>query len=138
MARTLLAVLGGLLVMVLVVAGLEALGHALFPAPAGVDFNDPEVLRTLLDALPVGSLAMVVLGWALGTLAGAWVAARIARQFRLSAALAIGAVMTLLVAANVAMVPHPVWMTLAGLLLPLPLAFLGWRLAAGKPGAIQA
>lgn len=138
MGRALLAVLAGIVVMALVVAGLEALGHALFPAPAGVDFTDPEVLRKLMQTLPLPSLAMVVAGWALGSLAGAWVAARIARRFRLSAALAIGAVMTLLVIANIAMVPHPVWMSIAGLFLPLPLAFLGWRIAAGNPGALEA
>ena len=50
----------------------------------GVDFSDPEMLRKVMDALPVQSLAMVVIGWELGTLAGAWVAARIARHYRLA------------------------------------------------------
>lgn len=132
MGRTLLAVLAGLIVMMLTVAAVEAVGHTLFPPPEGVDFRDPEVLRRLMDTLPAQSLAMVVFGWALGSFAGAYIAARIARVSRLSAAIAIGAVMSLLVIANIVMIPHPVWMILARLALPLPLAWLGWRTAAGR------
>jgi len=130
-ARTLLAVLAGLAVMVLTVAAMEWLGHAMFPPPTGMDPADPEALERIIEILPVPSLAMVACGWALGSLAGAWVAARLAREFRLSAALAIGAVMTMLVLANFVMVPHPLWMVFAGIALPLPLAWLGWRSATG-------
>lgn len=131
MPRTLLAVLAGLAVMMLTVAAMEWLGHAMFPPPAGINLADPDALERIIRILPVGSLAMVAGGWALGSLAGAWVAARVARQFRLSAALAVGAVMTMLVVANFVMVPHPLWMILAGIALPLPLAWLGWRSATG-------
>lgn len=131
MPRTLLAVLAGLATMVLTVAAMESLGHAMFPPPAGVNLADPEALERIIEVLPVASLAMVACGWALGSLAGAWVAARIARQFCLSAAMAVGGVMTMLVVANFVMVPHPLWMILAGIALPLPLAWVGWRSAVG-------
>lgn len=129
MARTLLAVFAGLAVMLVTVAALEALGHALFPAPPGLDFDDPERLRRVMELLPPAQLFAVLAGWVAGAALGAFVAARLAREYRFSAALSVGAVMLLLVVANLVMLPHPWWMAIGSVLLPLPSAWLGWRLA---------
>jgi hypothetical protein len=40
----------------------------------------------------------------------------------------LGVVMLALVALNFSVIPHPVWMVVAGLAIPLPFALLGWRL----------
>ena len=61
--------------------------------------------------------------------AGGWVAARIARH-RMAAALIIGVLVLAGVIANNAMIPHPLWMTVAGIVLPLPLAWLAARAAS--------
>jgi len=59
-------------------------------------------------------------------IAGA-VAARVAGSYRTACALTIGAVDVTLIAMNAVSIPHPIWMLAAGLLLPIPLAWLAAR-----------
>jgi hypothetical protein len=128
MLRTVAAVLVGLVVMLAVVAGVELLGHALFPPPPGLDVSTPDGLRAALGKLPFAALAFVVLAWTLGAFLGALATAWIMREHRGAGALAIGVVMLLLVALTLTAFPHPWWMVVAGLVLPLPAAWLAGRL----------
>lgn len=128
------AVLAGLVAMLLVVAGVEYIGHTLVPPPPDIDLSTPDALRAALRQLPFASLAFVVLAWTLGAFLGALVAAALLPAHRGSAALAIGTVMLLLVAFTVVTIPHPVWMVIAGLALPLPAAWLGGKaVRAARP-----
>ena len=129
MGRTIVGVIVGLLVMAGCVAAVEWLGHALYPPPAGLDYQDPAQLQALMQSMPWQAKALVVLAWTLGSLAGGFVAAMIARARRRGAALCVGLVMLALVGINLAMIPHPAWMMALGLLLPLPFALLGRELA---------
>jgi hypothetical protein len=115
--------------MLVAVIAFEKAGHALFPAPAGVDFSDPEQVRRVMELLSPGALFAVLAGWVAGAALGAFVAAKLAREHRLAAAMSIGVVMLLLVVANLVMLPHPWWMALGSVLLPLPSAWVGARLA---------
>jgi hypothetical protein len=135
LARTLVGVFVGLAVMLLTVVALEAIGQLAFPRPAGLDFGDPEQARRVMELLPPGALFFVMAGWVAGTAFGACVAATIARELKLSAAMAIGAVMQMLVLANLVMLPHPWWMALGSALLPLPSAFLGYTMAVRRAAA---
>ncbi len=129
MGRTLLALLAGLVAMVLTVFLLESAGHMVFPPPANMDFSDPAAQKAFMESLPIGALAFVILAWAVGALVGSYVAATIARQHRLAVALVVGVVMIALSVATMAMIPHPLWMIVLGVALPLPMAWLGARVA---------
>lgn len=129
MGRTLLAVIGGLVAMVACVAAVELLSAWLYPPPPGVDYHDPAQLRAAMPTIPWQAKALVILAWTLGSLVGAYVAAKIARSMRRAAALAIGCLMMTLVGISLVMIPHPAWMIALGLLLPLPFALLGRELA---------
>ena len=129
MGRTLLAVIVGLVAMVASVAAIELLSSALYPPPAGVDYHDPAQLRAAMPGIPWQAKALVVLAWTLGALAGAFVAACIARAHRRGVALSIGVLMLVLVSISLVTIPHPAWMLALGLLLPLPAALLGRELA---------
>jgi hypothetical protein len=131
MLRIVGAVLAGLVVMLMTVAGVEYVGHALYP-PA-VDLSTPEALREAIMKMPFASLAFVVIAWTLGAFLGALVAAAVLPAHRGAAAIGIGTVMLLLVAFTVMTIPHPVWMVLAGLVLPLPAAWFGAMLIRRKP-----
>lgn len=129
MGRTVLGVVAGLVAMFVVILVVEFLGAQLFPPPAGVDMRDPDALAAAMTQMPMGALAIVVVAWVLGAFAGGWVAARIAvRHSRVAAA-----VVALAVVAGVVMmmvtIPHPMWMGALGLLLPVPAALAGARLA---------
>jgi hypothetical protein len=127
--RTILAILAGLLVALATIIALEYLGMSLFPMPVGVTLQDETDLARLVAEAPTGKLLWVVLGWALAALLGGWTAARLSRAHRRIAALSVGGLIVAGVAATVATIPHPGWMVAAGLLLPLPLAWLAARLA---------
>ena len=123
MGRTILGVLAGLVVAWLVMTLCEFGSLALHRPPPGLDLRNPEALALHIAAAPASAMLLVLIGWVLGAFLGGWVAARIARHRR-AAALVIGALVVLGVVANNMMIPHPLWMTIAGVLLPIPAAWL--------------
>jgi hypothetical protein len=131
MGRTILGILAGLVVAWLAMTVGEFASLFLHRPPAGLDLRDPQALATHIAAAPLSAMLVVVVGWALAAFVGGWVAARIARH-RLAAALLIGILVLAGVIANNAMIPHPLWMTVAGIALPLPLAWLAARAASPR------
>ncbi len=73
----------------------------------------------------------MVAGWTLGSLVGGYIAARISRLHKRGAALSIGILMVVLVIMNILMIPHPLWLSVLGVTLPVPFALLGRKLAGG-------
>ena len=125
MLRTLFAIVSGLFAMMIVITTVEIVNAKyLFPPPPGLDLTNAETIANFASTMPTGALAIVLLGWLLGVLVGASVAAWIATRHRMACALAIGAVDVVLTAANAVSIPHPTWVMAAGILLPIPLAWL--------------
>lgn len=137
--RYVLAFLAGALVAGFVVAGIEGLGHAVYPPPAGLDPSDMEQLKAMVATLPIGALLFVLFAWAAGAYAGGLVAARIAPARRGLLAASIGALMLAAVVANLALIPHPLWFAATGIvavLLATSLAVLvGRRWDRARQGA---
>lgn len=129
MARTILGGLAGIVVAWLVIMGCEFGSAALYPPAPGLDLRDPAQLASFIQAAPARAMALVVAGWTLGALFGGAVAARIGTPHPRAAALAVGATVLAGVIANSLLIPHPPWMTVLGMLLPLPAAWLGSRVA---------
>lgn len=140
MGRTVLAVLAGLLVAIAVMLAVEGLALQLWPPPPGLDLRDEADLARLVALATPAKMLAVVAGWALASFAGGWVAARLARRHRLTAALVVAALIVAGVLFNAASIPHPLWMNALGVLLPLPLAWLAARLvgadAASAPPSV--
>jgi hypothetical protein len=136
MGRTILGILAGLVAAWLTMTLCEFASVLLHRPPAGVDLRDPQALAAHIAAAPLSAMLVVLAGWTLGAFFGGWIAARIARH-RLAAALVIGALVLLGVIANSMLIPHPLWMTLAGIALPIPAAWVAARLvtrrAQGRP-----
>ncbi len=85
-----LAVLAGLITAMLVMMSVEFLSMQLSPPPPGFVPQDEADLARLVEMASPASKARGVLGWALSSFLGGWVAARLSRQHRPVAALAIG------------------------------------------------
>ena len=126
MGRTLLGILVGVVVAWLAISVCEFASLFLHRPEPGMDLRDPQALAAYIAAAPLPSMLVVVLGWAIAAFGGGWVAARIARH-KTVAALVIGLLVVLGVIANNLMIPHPLWMTIVGVALPLPLAWLAAR-----------
>ncbi|MGL4314518.1 MAG: hypothetical protein ACRCSO_11070 [Sphingomonas sp.] len=123
MLRNILGTLAGIAVAMLVMLAIEYLDGLLYPLPADIDLDDPVVTAGLIAAMPLPAKLIVVSAWLLGAFAGTWAALRIT-DWRWSAAIVtalvvIGGVMNFLA------LPHPVWMQVCAVLLPLAGRALG-------------
>ncbi len=131
--RTILAVVLGLVVgSVVNMALVMASGHVI-PPPAGADMTTAEGIRAALPMLEPKHFLFPFLAHALGTLAGAFVAAKVARAHRLFAAMIVGVFFLCGGILAARMIPAPTWFIATDLLLAyLPFAWFGHRLAAAK------
>lgn len=132
MGRTILGVVVGLLVAMAIIFLIEGLATAISSPPPGLDLNNEADLAQMVEMASTTTRILVVAGWLLASFIGAWVAAKISRAHRVAAAIAIGVGIVLGVVLNVTMLPHPLWMTVAGVLLPIPLAWWVARLATPR------
>ncbi len=127
--RNFLSVAAGVIAGAVIVALVEWVGHRMYAPPAGLDFSDPDAVRAMMKEIPRGALAMVLVAWALGAFAGGWVAAHFAKSSPLRAALTVGGVLLLLGVMTMISLPHPLWFWVVGIILFLPSAHLGGKIA---------
>ena len=116
MLRKISAVLLGVVVAFLTVMVVEWVSHQLYPPPPGLDFKDPEQVRLFMASLPLGAFLAVLLGWLLGTITGGLTACYVAREKPVVFASIIGTVMLAATVTNLALIPHPTWFSIAGII----------------------
>jgi hypothetical protein len=125
-----LAVAAGALLGMLVNMALITISPYIIPPPAGADLQTPEGLAAAMPLLQPQHFIMPWLAHALGSLAGAWLAARLAVYKKLLWAMLIGGFFLWGGIDMVRMLPTPAWFIAADLLgAYLPMSYLGWRLA---------
>lgn len=130
MLRKISAVLVGFLVAIGTVMLVEWLGHQVYPPPPGLDFKDPVSLQQYTSSLPLGAFLFVLLGWLMGTITGGLAACFVAREKPLVFASIIGAVMLAATIANLMMIPHPTWFSIAGIIVIAAGTLLAIRLSS--------
>jgi hypothetical protein len=131
--RSILAVVAGFVVASVVMMAVETVnGRVLHPQLGRIaeGMTDREAIKSLLASAPIGAFLVVMAGWAIGSLAGGWLAARVARRTPVGHALVLGALLTLGGIANNLMVPPPLWFWITSLLVLLPAAYAGGRLGS--------
>jgi len=129
--RTIAAVVTGLVSAIVVITLVEAVGHTVFPPPAGIDPMTPEGMSAIVAQMPTAALLFVLVAYLCGGMAGGAAAVKVAGSGQVLAALVVGSVLTVGALFNVMTVPHPIWMSGASVAIQLPAAWLGARLAAG-------
>ena len=136
--RCVLAVVLGLVVGSVVTMALVMLGGHVVAPPPGADLATVEGLRAALPAMRPVHFLFPFLAHALGTLAGAYVATRVASCYKRGAALAVGALFFAGGIMAARMIPAPAWFIVADLALAyFPFAWLGYVL--GRPrGKLEA
>lgn len=131
--RNILAVIAGLVVGSIVNMGLIMLGGKLIPPPAGADVSTMESLAASMHLFQGQHFIFPFLAHALGTLAGAMVAAGVAASSKMTLALIIGVAFLAGGIYSAFALPAPAWFIAADVLLAyLPMAWLGGRLMSGK------
>lgn len=129
--RTILAVVIGLFVGSVLNMGLITISGSIIPPPAGVDMTTAEGLSAGMSQLQPQHFLFPFLAHALGTLAGAFIAAKVAVQHKLPAAMAVGVCFFAGGIMATQMIPAPGWFIAVDLILAyFPCAWLGHKLAA--------
>lgn len=129
MARKIAAVFLGIVVALALVFVVEMLGHQVYPPPTDLDFTRPEVVTSYMQTLPIGAFIFVLGGFALATLGGGFVAAKVARDRPNLHAGIIGVLMLCATGANLLMIPHPLWFSVTAVALIIVATVLAARLA---------
>jgi hypothetical protein len=101
--------------------------------PDGVDTSTMEGLVLAMPLMQPKHFLMPFLAHTLGTLVGAWIAARVAPTNKMGFALVIGAFFFIGGAYMVMSLPSPRWFNVVDLgLAYFPMAYIGWVIAARK------
>lgn len=131
--RNILAVIAGILIGGAVNMGLILLGSSMLPPPAGVDVNDVASINAHIGEYSIAQLLAPFLAHALGTLAGAFLVAKLAASRKMALALVIGGVNLLGGIMAVRMIPAaPLWFDVLDLgFAYVPMAWLGGRMGDG-------
>lgn len=127
------AIIGGLIAGGLAVMGIEGISSLIYRMPVNMDINDKEAVATWIGTLPVGAFIFILVAWACGCFLAAFVARRLAPQRGAMAGLVAWLLITLATIANLLMIPHPIWVSVAGVLVCLIFGLLG--LVAAAPPA---
>lgn len=126
MLRRIMGTAAGIIVAMVTIGLVEWLGQQLFPPPPGVDMADPAAIARAVASLPTGLKASVSVAWFVGTFVGGLAGLAIARWRAVP--WIVAATVVLAAVANYVMIPHPLWMQVAGIALPPLAAILALRL----------
>jgi MFS family permease len=133
MRRKGVAVLLGMFVGVVLSLIMEASSVLLYPPPKDADLSDAETLREFIQTRPPHALVMVMSAYAIGCLAGAMTAARLADEDPHQAAMIVGVLLMVAGIVTIVQRPYPLWFSVTTILLYLPSAWLGGRIAVRLP-----
>lgn len=131
--RNALAVIVGFFIGGIVNMCLVKIGHALVPPPEGYDLNTAEGVKAAMKVFTPKDFLFPFLAHAVGTLAGAFAAGKLAVSRKLAMSLVIGVMFMLCGLMMISMVGGPQWFVALDLLgAYLPMGYLGGRLALGR------
>ncbi len=135
MLRNVLAVVVGVILGGVVNTALVSAGPLVVAPPAGVDMTTAEGLQAGMALLEPRHFVFPFLAHALGTLAGAAVAARAAASHRRRLALIVGVVFLVGGVMAARMIPAPAWFVALDLIVAYgPMAWLGGYVGASSSG----
>jgi len=126
--RTLGGILAGIVVAYSLVLAVELVGMQIFPQPPDMNPLDPESVRQHLGEISPGSFVTVLVAWGLAAIAGPMVTRKIAGEIPKWPALTVVALFAALVMYNLVVIPTPVWMIPAAVLVVGTSSVLAMRL----------
>jgi hypothetical protein len=128
-----LAIVAGVFAGSLVNLVLVNIGPIVIPLPEGADVSTMEKLQESMALFTPANFLFPFLGHALGTLAGAFVAAKLAASHSMKLALGVGLVFLLGGIAAMQMLGGPAWFLVTDLVASyIPMGYFGGRMADAK------
>lgn len=127
--KNILAVITGCVVGSIVNMSIIMISGSIIPPPEGADITTVEGLKASIHLFQPKHFIFPFLAHALGTLAGAFLAALIAANHKMKFAIAISCLFLIGGIANVFMLPSPTWFAIVDLAgAYIPMGFLGGKL----------
>lgn len=131
--RNILALIAGLVVGSAVNMGIIMVSGSIIPPPEGADVTTMEGLKASMHLFEPKHFIFPFLAHALGTLAGAIIAALIAVTHKMKFALGIGLFFIIGGIINIISLPSPLWFTILDLAgAYIPMGWIGGKIVAGK------
>jgi len=128
--KNILAVIAGLLVGSIVNMALITISGKVIPPPTDADITTMEGLEASMHLFEPKHFLFPFLAHALGTLVGAFIAAKLAANNHIKIGLLIGVFFLVGGIANIVMLPSPPWFTVVDLVFAyLPMAYIGATLS---------
>jgi hypothetical protein len=131
--KNILAIIAGILLGSAVNMAIIMISGSIIPPPDGADVTTTEGLKASMHLFQPKHFVLPFLAHALGTLAGAFVAAMIATTHKMKFAMGIGIFFLAGGIASVFMLPSPTWFTVLDLVgAYIPMAYFAGKLAEKK------
>lgn len=131
--KNILAVVISLIIGGMVNISIIMVSGSVIPPPAGANLTTMEGLQTAMPLMEPKHFLMPFLAHAFGTLVGAFIAAKIATNNKMTFAIVIGCCFLVGGIMNIFMLPSPVWFTIVDLgFAYIPMAYLGGRFVLRK------
>jgi hypothetical protein len=131
--KNILAIIAGAILGSVINMGIIMISSSIIPPPEGADVTTMEGLKKSIHLFQPRNFIFPFLAHALGTLAGAFVAAKIAANNKMQIALIIGIIFLAGGITNVTMLPSPLWFNVVDLVgAYIPMAWIGGKLATAK------
>ena len=127
--KNVLAVIAGFVAGSIVNMGIVMLSGSVIPPPEGGDITTMEGLKATMHLFEPKHFIFPFLAHAIGTLVGAFIAAKLAATRNMTMALIIGVFFFIGGSINVSMLGGPLWFTILDLAMAyIPMAYLGGKL----------
>jgi hypothetical protein len=131
--KNILAVISGLIVGSIVNGSLISISGSFIPPPEGTDISNMEGLKAAIPLFEPKHFLFPFLAHALGTIVGAFLAAKIAPKYGFQLAIGVGFFFLAGGITNIFLLPSPIWFSIMDLVgAYIPMAFLGWTLTKKK------
>lgn len=128
--KNILSVIAGLVIGSIVNMGLITISGSIIPLPEGVDNTTMEGLKESMHLFQAKHFIFPFLAHALGTLVGAYLAAKIAATKKITFAMIIGFFFLAGGIFSVTMLPSPSWFSILDIVVAyIPMAWIGGKLA---------
>ncbi|MBD3905360.1 hypothetical protein NAL32_12605 [Chryseobacterium sp. Ch-15] len=131
MLKNILAVFAGIIVGSICIWGVETLNHLLHPFPKGIKPDDMEGFKNYIETLPFLGKFMVIVGYALGAVVSGFIATKISKDGKPTAALICRIIFLVFTIYNMTVLPIPIWFWVLGILV-WTLVLAGYKLALNK------
>ena len=128
--KNVIAIIAGVFLGGVVNMALIMVSGSIIPPPEGADVTTMEGLKAALPLFEPKHFIMPFLAHALGTLVGAYIAARLAVSSKMTFALFVGVFFMAGGITNIIQLPAPMWFNILDAVVAyIPMAYLGGKMA---------